>query len=147
MVSVRMAKQADIPGIFPLLDQLGYPTSLHELEERFNSFVCLDGYGVAVACTSDKVIGWVAWSMSQAFILQKSRLRIEGLIVDGQHRGQGTGKKLMTFVEDFAKQWSPCIIDLTSGVRREKDGSHKFYKALGYQNEELMAKLYLRKEL
>lgn len=147
MINIRMAKQEDIPGILPLLDQLGYSTSLHELEEHFNSFVHLDGYGVAVACISHKIIGWVAWSMSQIFILQKSRLRIEGLIVDEYHRGQEIGKKLMAFVEDFGKQRSPCIIELTSGFRREKDGSHEFYKALGYRNEGLMAKLYLRKEV
>jgi hypothetical protein len=39
------------------------------------------------------------------------------------------------------------IIDLTSGLRRAKAGSHEFYKNLGYKNEGYMAKLYLRKEL
>jgi len=45
-----------------------------------------------------------------------------------------------------AKKLSPCVVDLTSGFRRKKDGSHEFYKALGYANEGYMAKLYLRKE-
>ncbi len=53
----------------------------------------------------------------------------------------------MAFVEKIAKKYSPVIIDLTSGLRRAKDGSHEFYKSIGYQNEGHMAKLYLRKEI
>ncbi|STX83883.1 acetyltransferase [Legionella donaldsonii] len=53
----------------------------------------------------------------------------------------------MITVEEFARKFSPCIIDLTSGLRRAKEGSHDFYKSLGYQNEGHMAKLYLRKML
>jgi hypothetical protein len=53
----------------------------------------------------------------------------------------------MNYVEEYAKKYSPAIIDLTSGLRRSKDGSHEFYKSLGYNNEGYMAKLYLRKEV
>jgi len=53
----------------------------------------------------------------------------------------------MNQVEEFAQQISPCIIDLTSGLRRAKDGSHDFYKSLGFNNEGYMSKLYLRKEI
>lgn len=54
---------------------------------------------------------------------------------------------LMLFVEAFAEQFSPVIIDLTSGARRAADGSHEFYKNLGYANEGPKAKLYFRKML
>ena len=144
---IRAAKISDISEILPLLAQLGYSTSLPELEERFKFFISLDGYGVAVACLSNKLVGWIAWSKSKMFVSNKTRFHVEGLVVDEQHRGQGIGKKLMAFLEDYAKAFQPCIIDLTSGIRRAKDGSHDFYKALGYQNEGLMAKLYLRKEI
>ena len=50
-------------------------------------------------------------------------------------------------MEDIVKDNKQVIIDLTSGLRREKDGTHEFYKNLGYQNEGFMAKLYLRKEI
>jgi len=53
----------------------------------------------------------------------------------------------MLFVEAFAEQFSPVIIDLTSGARRAADGSHEFYKNLGYANEGPKAKLYFRKML
>jgi GNAT superfamily N-acetyltransferase len=146
-IIICMANKQDVQGMLPLLAQLGYPTNLQELEERFEAFVNLDGYGLAVATLSHKTIGWVAWSKSKSFVSNKIRIHIEGLVVDKDYRGQGIGKKLMIFVEEFAKQFGPVIIDLTSGLRRAKDGSHEFYKVLGYHNEGPMAKLYLRKEL
>jgi GNAT superfamily N-acetyltransferase len=94
----------------------------------------------------DQVIGFIAWSKSMLFVSDAVRFHIEGLIVDKDHRGQGVGKKLMLFVEEISKSSGPAIIDLLSGIRRQGDGSHEFYKALGYKNEGPMAKLYFRKE-
>jgi N-acetylglutamate synthase-like GNAT family acetyltransferase len=147
MINIRHAVIDDVPELLPLIDQLGYPTNIKNLERRFRKYIILDGYGVAVACDSTKIIGWVAWSKSETFVLDKTRIHIEGLVIDMQHQKQGVGKKLMAFVEKFAKKYSPVIIDLTSGLRRAKDGSHEFYKSIGYQNERHMAKLYLRKEI
>jgi N-acetylglutamate synthase-like GNAT family acetyltransferase len=146
-VVIRKAKEEDVPLLLPLLEQLGYPHVLKDLQKRFELFAAQEGYGVAVAEQEGKIIGWVAWSRSFAFVVPKVRFHIEGLVVDISYRTQGVGKQLMTYVEDVAKQHRPCIIDLTSGKRRAKDGSHEFYKALGYQNEGYMAKAYLRKEI
>jgi GNAT superfamily N-acetyltransferase len=148
MITIRAATFNDIPAMLPLIEQLGYPTTRDVLEKRFEYFMNREGYGIAVVCSDEQLIGWVAWSQSQLFISDKKRLHIEGLVVDRQYRGQGVGKKLLTFVEDFArKYYAPAIIDLTSGLRRAQDGSHEFYKSLGYKNEGAMAKLYLRKEI
>ncbi len=146
-ILVRVAQVSDIPSLVPLMKQLGYPTSQKELAARFKRFIKNDGYSVVVAVSEDKVVGFVAWSVSSVFVLDKVRFHIEGLIVDEKYRGYGVGKKLMLFVEDIARKFSPAIIDLTSGLRRAKDGSHEFYKTLGYQNDGHMAKLYLRKEV
>ena len=146
-ISIRSAQISDIPTLVSLMDQLGYPVSEHELKLRFERFTKNNGYGVEVACLENQVVGFVAWSVSSVFVLDKVRFHIEGLVVDKGYRGCGVGKKLMVFVEDIARDFSPAIIDLTSGLRRAKDGSHEFYKTLGYQNDGHMAKLYLRKEV
>lgn len=147
MIKILIMTIEDIPQILPLMEQLGYPCSLDELEARYKKFISNPGYGVLVAKEQDKIVGFLAWSRSDLFVLDKTRFHIEGIVVGNKHQGKGIGKKLMHYLEDIAKNYSNAIIDLTSGVRREKDGSHEFYKSLGYKNEGPMAKLYLRKEI
>ncbi len=147
MVTIRKSTLSDIEELLPLLDLLGYPATKKELERRFNDFCSIDGYGIAVACIENKIVGFVAWSKSKLFVSDSVRIHIEGLVVDKDYRGKAVGKKLMQFVENYARSYSPAIIDLTSGLRRASDGSHQFYDRLGYKNEGLMAKLYLRKEV
>lgn len=129
------------------MERLGYPCEIEELASRFEIFIKLEGYGVAVAENNHQIAGWIAWIRSFLFVCDKVRFHIEGLVVDDKYRGQGIGKKLMNFVEDMAIKHRPCIIDLTSGLRRAGEGTHNFYESLGYQNKGEMAKLYLRKEL
>ena len=147
MIAIRFANQEDLPGLLPLMAQLGYPCTPEELEGLFNSFIKPDGYGVAVACDESKIVGWIAWSKSKPFVVNKTRFHLEGIVVDASCRGQGIGKKLMFFLEEISKQSGSVIIDLCSGLRRAKDGTHEFYKSLGYRNEGPMAKFYLRKEI
>lgn len=147
MIDVRIALAADIFEILPLLAQLGYPTNERDLKRRFDEFLHLDGYGVLVASQANKIVGVIAWSKSKLFVVDKARFHIEGLIVDEEYRGKGIGQKLVIAMEEFLRNAGPSIIDLTSGLRRAKDGTHEFYKRLGYNNEGLMAKIYLRKDL
>lgn len=147
MNNIRHATHKDIPELLPLMSELGYPCSLSLLEQRFKKFIANNGYGVLVALDDIKVIGFVAWSKSDLFVLDKSRFHIEGIVIDEKYRGKGIGKKLMVELEKIAGKTAPCIIDLCSGKRREKDGSHQFYNSLGYKNEGYMAKLYLKKEI
>jgi ribosomal protein S18 acetylase RimI-like enzyme len=147
MIIIRNAEVTDIEALLPLLDQLGYPTTKDALEQIFARFLNNDGYGVAVACVENKIVGFVAWSKSNLFVSDKIRIHIEGIAVDKTTRRQNIGKQLMQFAENHAQKFSPAIIDLTSGLRRANEGTHEFYKKLGYKNEGLMAKLYLRKEI
>lgn len=142
---VRSVLIDDIPHLLPLMEQLGYPQLAEDLEQRLKLFIRELHYGVLLAEIAGQVVGLVAWSKSHLFVSATTRIHVEGLVVDENYRGMGVGKRLMIAVEEFARQFSPCIIDLTSGLRRAKDGSHDFYKSLGYYNEGQMEKLYLRK--
>ncbi|MCP5369578.1 MAG: GNAT family N-acetyltransferase [Rickettsiaceae bacterium] len=144
---IRHATIDDTPKLLPLLSELGYPATLEDLNRRFLKFSSNSGFGVAVYEMHEDITGFVAWTKTDHLISDATRFSIVGLVVSTSHRGMGIGKKLMKFVEDIAQQNSPAIIDLTSGLRRSQDGTHEFYKRIGYQNEGPMAKLYLRKEL
>jgi ribosomal protein S18 acetylase RimI-like enzyme len=145
-IEIRFCEISDIPNLLTLMEQLGYPVTEIELKSRFQRFIKNDGYGVTVALKTNKIVGFISWSKSILIVTNQTRFHIEALIVHRDHRGQRIGKKLMCFVEDIARKYRPSIVDLTSGLRRANDGSHEFYKNLGYQNDGPMAKLYLRKE-
>ncbi|KJV80304.1 GNAT family N-acetyltransferase [Rickettsia hoogstraalii] len=146
-INIHKATLDNITNILPLMAQLGYSSSSEELTARFKNFINSDGYGIAIASLDNKIVGLIAWSKSLLFVLDKTRIHIEALIVDENYRGKQIGKKLMEYLEEIAKKYSPVIVDLTSGYRRAKDGTHIFYEMLGYHNSGEMAKLYLRKEL
>lgn len=145
-MEIRQATPHDLFQLVPLLAELGYPTNLEELTARFQRFLQYPGHGVAVCERGKQIIGFVAWSKSDLFVSDMAKFRIEGLLVTKHYRGQGIGKKLMERMEEMAYCYRPSIVELTSGLRRAKEGTHEFYKKLGYKNEGLMAKLYLRKE-
>ncbi len=143
---IRFAERNDMPGILPLLIELGYPCILEDLQARFRKFVNNAGYGVAVCTANSAIVGLIAWSKSELFISEQVRIHIEALIVKENHRSMGIGKKLMAFVDNIAKQYSPVIVDLTSSLwREEATYAHSFYKNLGFDNKK--PSVYFRKEL
>jgi GNAT superfamily N-acetyltransferase len=146
-VELRHCRIEDIAALLPLMEQFGRPATKDVLSGRFQSFIQNIGYGVVVACIDNQPIGLVAWSKSQFFIYDKIRFYIEILVVDERYRRAGIGTKLIEFVEDCVCTVGPSVIDLTSHVRREKNGVHTFYKKLGYKNEGEREKRYFRKEL
>lgn len=146
-ITIRECKQTDIDSILPLMEQLGYPAEIEQLTKRFSNFINIPGYGVAIATSNDSIIGLIAWSRSNLFVKDGTRIHIEALVVDKEHRKTGVGETLMKHLEKYAKRNNICHIDLTSGTRRAIDGSHDFYNKLGYKNDGYMSKVYLRKEL
>ncbi|MBX9742215.1 MAG: GNAT family N-acetyltransferase [Chthoniobacterales bacterium] len=144
---IRLATLNDLPKLLPLMEQLGYPCTIDVFKKYYDQFIRHPGHEIAVACDGTKILGWIAWSQSKPFVSHQTRFRIEGIVVDASARHQGIGKKLVAFLEEVAKPSAPLIIELCTGLRRAKDGTHEFYKNLGYKNEGVMAKLYLRKEI
>lgn len=145
-INIRSATINDISSILLLMSQLGYPSSLEELTTRFKKFINNDGYGVAVASLNNEIVGVIAWSKSMLFVSDKIRIHVEALVIDENYRGQKIGKKLMEYLEEKAKKYNQVLVDLTSGYRRAKDGTHAFYENLGYKSGE-SAGAYFRKEL
>lgn len=146
-INIHKATLDNITNILPLMAQLGYSSSSEELTARFKNFINSDGYGIAIASLDNKIVGLIAWSKSLLFVSDKTRIHIETLIVDENYHGRQIGKKLIEYLEEIVKKYSPVIIDLVSGTRRAKDGTHIFYEKLSYYNSGEMAKLYLIKEL
>ncbi|MEP2707278.1 MAG: GNAT family N-acetyltransferase [Roseibium sp.] len=61
----------------------------------------------------------------------RPRVELESVHVRADQRGNGVGRQMMELAEQLAKNANACIVQLTSN--KERDGSHLFYKRLGYE--------------
>ncbi|WP_019424184.1 GNAT family N-acetyltransferase [Paenibacillus sp. OSY-SE] len=58
---------------------------------------------------------------------------VENVIVTAEAHGQGIGMKLMSRLEEFARERNCHVMMLMSNVKRE--GAHRFYERLGFSRE------------
>ena len=131
-VFIREATLNDINGLSKLISQLGYPISVADMTQSLSTYLNNNNYYVYVAVFNETVVG-VASVIINDYFHKIGRIAIvTAFCIDETHRRAGIGKLLMNFVEQQAKYNSCNFVELKSGLHRIKDGSHNFYKKLGY---------------
>lgn len=87
---------------------------------------------VFVAENNGVVVGFVHAETYNTLYFS-SMVNVQGLAVDSEFRDMGYGKKLMFTVENWARSRGISFVRLNSGG--ERGTAHKFYRAIGYNNE------------
>ncbi len=128
----REVQVTDASVLGSLMEQLGYPVDPIIMRENIQKYIQLPNQKAWVAEKSGKVVGCIAVAITNYFHRPGSFLRVIAMIVDERERRSGIGKNLMNFAEKFALDQGCSHIELTSGMHREKLGSHEFYRSLGY---------------
>jgi GNAT superfamily N-acetyltransferase len=128
---IKAAKAEHCDQIKILLDQLGYPLTREQIKSRLNLYN-EDFHKCFLWFIGGNVVGLIAISIREIFVIEGRKMFIEALVVDENFRGQKIGEKLLKFAENYAREIGCSIVELTSGKRREKDGSLRFYNRLGY---------------
>ena len=85
-----------------------------------------DGYQYFVIYFDDRFVGYLA------FVKQNDSLFLSKIYVSKECRGQGIGKKAMTFVQEKAIEWHCKAITL--GVNKYNVNSIAAYEAMGFKN-------------
>ncbi|MBU9721635.1 MULTISPECIES: GNAT family N-acetyltransferase [Bacillaceae] len=132
-MDIREAKINDVPDLVLLMEQLGYPTSVDNFKNRFNTIVANPGYHTLVAELDGKIVGMAGLCSSLFYEYDGSYVRIVAFIVDTNHRRKGIGKKLLQEAESWAKEQGAMAIGLNSGNREERKNAHQFYLKMGYK--------------
>lgn len=91
-------------------------------------------YLVAVAKEDDKILGTMQAIVCKSLSMNgKNFLVIEDVVVSKECRGMGVGRKLINYIDDFAKK-NKCAYAIlaSSGFRK---GAHKFYEATGFTDD------------
>ncbi len=65
----------------------------------------------------------------------RPRVELESVHVRADQRGTGIGRRMMAHAEGLALAADACLLQLTSN--REREGSHRFYQRLGYDQSHL----------
>jgi [ribosomal protein S5]-alanine N-acetyltransferase len=144
-VIFREVQISDAHSLAPLMDQLGYPIDEKILSENIQKYLFLPTQKTWVAESVGQIVGCIAVAITNYFHRNGSFLRVIAMVVNHEHRRAGIGKMLMGIAEKFAREQGCSQIELTSGMHREKLGSHKFYQSLGYSDLNAIKKYFSKK--
>lgn len=112
--------------------ELGYDVNLNIVKKQIKKLTENSLHHIIIGYENEqtrKIIGFVHAELYESLYMDTG-LNILGLAVDSNFQGQGIGKKLMSFIEDYALKNNISYIRLNSNVRRID--AHKFYESIGY---------------
>lgn len=128
-MTIRDATAADAAAVAALLGELGYPAASGEVVARLRR----PGQRVLLAESEGRAVGLAALDIGSQLHHAGPVARVTALVVSEPARGLGAGRRLMTRAEDLAREAGCEGIELTSGIRPEREKAHHLYQALGYE--------------
>jgi GNAT superfamily N-acetyltransferase len=130
-MTVRPMKVSDSNSVALLAAELGYPCTLHDMENRFLQIEKTKSVGLFVLELENlKLVGFVQIALETPSLLSDVRAEVTALVVDGRHQTQGAGSALLSHAEAWAKRAECRSIRVKCNVQRES--AHAFYAAKGY---------------
>lgn len=129
-IGIRAARSEDAAALTPLTGQLGYPSTLAQVQERLNDLLGDPENAVFVAEAEGKIVGWIQVGKFITVETDASA-EIRGLLVDEARRGSGVGRRLVDRAEQWAREHGLRMMSVRSNIIR--DGAHAFYQRLGYK--------------
>jgi glucosamine-phosphate N-acetyltransferase len=131
-IIIRELKEEDIEnGFLTTLDSLRYTSSLEKniAKKIFEKINSNPDHIIAVADLDGKIIGATTLLIETKFIHQGGLVgHIEDVVVDKKFQGQKVGKKIISYMLEFAKKRGcyKTILDCTENVK-------PFYEKLGFK--------------
>ena len=132
MCNIRKALISDSVALTELSEQLGYPTTVEEVEDRVKYLLNKKDHQIFIAEYNDKIIGFISFERYD-ILYYPSGLNITGLVVDKNYRNKGIGKLLLKIAEKYAIENSLIFLRANSGSQRLD--AHQFYRKNGFSNE------------
>jgi ribosomal protein S18 acetylase RimI-like enzyme len=129
-VTLRPAREADAERVAPLMAELGYPSTVEDVQDRLRSSLNSQTSGRLVAQADSEVIGMMSMELIPYFPTGSTICRVTSLVVSSRHRSRGVGEKLMAAAAKFARERGCSGIEVTSADRRVD--AHRFYQRLGF---------------
>ena len=132
---IRNATENDINQLAVLMGELGYPTTMDEMEQRFSKIYSNPLYSTHVAEIGGAIVGMIGMTLGFHYEKNENYVRIVALVVDSEYRKQGIGAALILTAEEWAKEQGANRIVLNSGNRSERNDAHRFYTNMGFEGK------------
>ena len=131
MITVRIAEENDAEALASLCAQLGYPTEVGQMRERYRRIRSVRAGEIFVAerTTDAQVVGWAHVGMRMP-LEDEPFAELLGLVVDESVRSGGVGAALLAAAEAWARGAGFATMRVRSNVLRER--AHRFYEREGY---------------
>jgi len=131
-LKIRRAKSGDAAQLAELTGQLGYPSTVAQIRERWRTIRLLSQHTILVAESKNEgVVGWLHVS-KQPLLESDMRAEVNGLVVADGQRSLGAGARLLAAAEKWARKQGCKGMSVRSNVIRER--AHKFYERNGYEH-------------
>ncbi|MGZ7440816.1 GNAT family N-acetyltransferase [Paenibacillus sp. TH7-28] len=129
---IRRAEPKDIEYLSDLFHNfIGKDSNKDKMEEQLKIMNENPNYFVAVADNGIKVIGTAMGVVCYDLVGECGTFMIvENVVVASDAQGYGVGKALMNRLESFGADNQCKYVILVS--ESEREGSHEFYRAIGY---------------
>jgi GNAT superfamily N-acetyltransferase len=128
-IIVRHATVVDAASVADLLGQLGYPMPLNEAQSRLRRATD----HLILAESAGEALGLHELTFQHQITHGRPLARVTAMVVHDSARRHGVGRHLMEKAVELARARGCEGIELTSAIRPEREASHRFYEALGYQ--------------
>jgi len=129
-MQIRRATVDDASALVPLLEQLGYPSTASEVQERLTVILQHPDYNTWVVQQGKRIIGLTGARIGYAYEQNGCYGQLTALVVDAEFRGGGVGTALVQTAEAWIRERGGIAIVVNSGSHREE--AHQFYEHLGY---------------
>jgi GNAT superfamily N-acetyltransferase len=131
-VIIRDAHEGDIEALTVLMNDLSYPTTIAEMQVRFEAIVTHPDYRTILAVIDNEIVGMAGLHKGNFYEKNGMYLRILAFVVKQNVRNKGIGKILIKASEEWAVEQGLNTIIINSGNRDDRKAAHVFYQKMGY---------------
>ena len=130
-MQIRELDLKELYMIYELVSQLRSELSYQEFEDLIYDMRHME-YKMIGIMEKDVLISYAGVAV-QTNLYHKRHLYVFDLVTDEQKRGQGYGKMMLEYLNDYAKIAMCESIVLSSGFAKEE--AHKFYEKNGFEKK------------
>jgi GNAT superfamily N-acetyltransferase len=136
MITIEHIKQKDLPDLAKLYELLSRMASdIQKMEKIYALLIKNPHYFLLGAYSKEnKLVGTIMGLLCYDLVFECQPIMfMENMVVDRNYQNKGVGKKLLSRLEEIAKEHDCLFIEFCSSMFRKE--AHGFYESMGYKND------------